>query len=225
MVQTAPLPASLKRKVARTFLCRDASLDALYFDNFSVFSREAQHDLLSIETKSRIGDANPYREFHRLMADMPSTSLLRKLLYVDTHTYLQELLMKQDQMSMAASIESRVPFLDHKLCEFSARLPDRLKIRGLTTKRVLRESFKTRLPKPILTRPKLGFPVPLAAWFRGSFQWVLQEYVLGPAAARGGLFNASYVQRLVAQHLSGEQNNAQRLWALVNFEIWRRRFL
>ena len=133
--------------------------------------------------------------------------------------------MKQDQMSMAASIESRVPFLDHKLCEFTARMPERLKLRGLTTKWVLRESMKELLPPKILKRPKMGFPVPLAQWFRGPFRWVLDEYVLSATAARRGIFNTSFVAQLVKRHQSGVENNAQRLWALVNFEIWCRRFV
>ena len=87
-----------------------------------------------------------------------SSTLLDRLLYADIKTYLVELLMKQDQMSMAASIESRVPFLDHKLVEFAATLPDEWKLSGFTTKRVLRESMKGLLPESILNRPKMGFP-------------------------------------------------------------------
>ena len=94
------------------------------------------------------------------------STLLDRLLYADIKTYLVELLMKQDQMSMAASIESRVPFLDHQLVEFAARVPDGLKLRGWTTKRVLRESMKGVLPESILNRPKMGFPVPFASWTR-----------------------------------------------------------
>src|SRR5205085_7699672 len=92
------------------------------------------------------------------------STLLDRLLYTDMKTYLVELLMKQDQMSMAASIESRVPFLDHKLVEFAARLPDSWKLSGWTTKRILRESMKGLLPASILNRPKMGFPVPLGSW-------------------------------------------------------------
>ena len=99
-----------------------------------------------------------------------SSTLLDRLLYADIKTYLVELLMKQDQMSMAASIESRVPFLDHKLVEFAATLPDEWKLSGWTTKRVLRESMKGLLPESILNRPKMGFPVPFAGWTRGALE-------------------------------------------------------
>ena len=225
LLEAAPLTARLRQRLGRTFLYREPTLDSLYFDNFAVFSRDAQASLLSAETKAEIGDLDPYREMHRLLDELPGASLLSRLLFVDTNTYLQELLMKQDQMSMAASIESRVPFLDHKLCEFSAQMPDRLKIRGLTTKRVLRDSVRSLLPREIISRRKMGFPVPLAQWFRGRFRWVIDEYVLSPKAAGRGLFDQHYVAELVARHMAGTENNAQRLWSLVTFEIWCRRVL
>lgn len=128
-------------------------------------------------------------------------------------------------MSMAASIESRVPFLDHKLVEFTARLPERLKLRGWTTKYILRESMKGLLPEPILKRRKMGFPVPVGAWFRGRYQSVVDEYVLGARAAARGVFDAGAVRRLVEEHQAGAGNHAERLWALVNFEMWLRRFV
>ena len=223
LLDRAPLPARVRDRLRRTFLYRTPTMDELYFDNFAVFSRGKQSGLLTRDVQQQIGDPDPYVEMRRLLADLPPTSLLNRLLYLDTHTYLQELLMKQDQMSMAASIESRVPFLDHKLCEFSARMPDRMKIRGLTTKRVLRDSFKNILPPAILSRSKMGFPVPLAPWFRGRFRWVIDEYVLGSTAMQRGLFDPAYVTQLVSRHMAGSEDNAQRLWSLVNFEIWCRR--
>ncbi|MDQ3684137.1 MAG: asparagine synthase C-terminal domain-containing protein, partial [Acidobacteriota bacterium] len=137
---------------------------------------------------------------------------------------LHELLMKQDQMSMAASIESRVPFLDHKLVEFTARLPERLKLRGWTTKYILRESMKDLLPEAILKRGKMGFPVPVGAWFRGAYRSVVDEYVLGERALSRNLFEPAFVRRLVESHQSGAENHSERLWSLVNFEMWQRQY-
>lgn len=225
LLDAAPIGPSVRRKLKRTFLYRASTMDDLYFDNFAVFPRTAQASLLTPAVQAQIGDLDPYVEMRRLLAELPPTSLLNQLLYLDTHTYLQELLMKQDQMSMAASIESRVPFLDHKLCEFSARMPDRMKVHGLTTKRVLRDSFRTILPPEILRRSKMGFPVPLAQWFRGGFRWVIDEYVLGSTANRRGIFDRGVVTQLVDRHMAGTEDNAQRLWSLVNFEIWCRRCL
>jgi asparagine synthase (glutamine-hydrolysing) len=132
--------------------------------------------------------------------------------------------MKQDQMSMAASIESRVPFLDHKLVEFSAALPERMKLRGATTKYILRESMKDLLPKEILSRPKMGFPVPVGAWFRGAFRGIVDEYLLSERATSRGIFEPSFVRSLVQRHQEGGEDHTERLWSLVNFEIWQRQF-
>lgn len=125
---------------------------------------------------------------------------------------------------MAASIESRVPFLDHKLVEFAARLPERMKLRGLTTKYILRQAMADKIPAEILTRKKMGFPVPVGAWLRGEFRPLLDEYVLGARAMERGIFEPDFVRKLVARHEAGE-NHAERLWMLMNFEIWQRRFL
>jgi Asparagine synthase (glutamine-hydrolyzing) len=133
--------------------------------------------------------------------------------------------MKQDQMSMAASVESRVPFLDHKLVEFTSALPDRLKLNRWTTKYVLRESMKGILPEQILRRPKMGFPVPIGSWFRGTYARVLEEYVLGSRAMDRGIFNHQFVRTLVNQHQRGEANHSEQLWSLVNLEMWLRRFI
>jgi asparagine synthase (glutamine-hydrolysing) len=158
------------------------------------------------------------------LAETDAKSPLDRLLYADIKTYLHELLMKQDQMSMAASIESRVPFLDHKLVEFTSGLPERLKLRGWTTKYVLRQSMKGILPEAILSRPKMGFPVPVGKWFRGEYRSIVDEYVLSDRALARGIFAEEFVRRLVDRHQSGE-DHAERLWSLVNFEMWQRQFI
>jgi asparagine synthase (glutamine-hydrolysing) len=213
----------VKQKLSRTFLCLPATLESLYFDNFAVFRRHMQKELLSAKTESLVGDSDPYFGIRSLLAESDASSLLNKLLYADTKTYLHELLMKQDQMSMAASIESRVPFLDHKLVELTASLPERMKLRGMTTKYILRKSMKGILPEEILTRRKMGFPVPLGSWFRGPFRKIVDEYVLGERATARGIFDPTYLRRLVHEHDAGA-NHSERLWMLINFEMWQRQF-
>jgi len=216
----------LRPKLMRTFLTLSPDIESIYFDNFAVFPRAMQSDLLTPEVCDRIGTGavDPYSVIRSVLRQTDATSLLDRLLYADTKTYLHELLMKQDQMSMAASIESRVPFLDHKLVEFSARLPERMKFRGRTTKYILRESMKGVLPEEILSRPKMGFPVPVGAWFRGAFREVIDEYVLSERAVSRGVFDPAFVRSLVRQHQEFGEDHAERLWALVNFEIWQRQF-
>jgi len=137
---------------------------------------------------------------------------------------LHELLTKQDQMSMAASIESRVPFLDHKLVEFTAAMPNRMKLRGRTTKYVLRKAMEGVLPDEILTRGKMGFPVPIGKWFRGKFRHLVDEYVLSERSLSRGLFEPTEVRQIVERHMTGE-NHDERLWSLINLEIWQRTIL
>ena len=220
----ATLPQALTRKLGRTFLSRESDIESLFFDNFSVFSTPMQASLFSSKTLENITDTNPYTRQNAWIDKCDSDDILDKLLYADTKTYLHELLMKQDQMSMAASIESRVPFLDHKLVEFAARMPREMKLRGGTTKWILREAMKGILPAEILDRPKMGFPVPIGGWFRGRFKHIVDEFVLGSRTMDRGLFEADFVRKLVANHIAGE-NHDERIWSLVNFEIWQRRFI
>ena len=217
--------SKLRLKLRRTFLNLPPDIESIYFDNFAVFSRSLQEQLLTPETMAQMGGIDPYAGVREVLEQTDAQSLLDRLLYADIKTYLHELLMKQDQMSMAASVESRVPFLDHKLVEFTSSLPERLKLRGWTTKYVLRQSMKGFLPTAILDRPKMGFPVPIGAWFRGAYTPVLDEYVLSERAAARGLFDAKFVRALVTQHQQGQANHSERLWALVNLEMWFRRFI
>ena len=122
---------------------------------------------------------------------------------------------------MAASIESRVPFLDHPLVEMACALPEGMKLRGLETKYILRQAMKGVLPEEILKRKKMGVPVPIGAWFRGQFRGIIDELVLSPRALERGRFDAASIRSLVARHAAGE-DHAERLWSLVNLEIWHR---
>jgi asparagine synthase (glutamine-hydrolysing) len=213
-----------RRRLPRTFLWREPDITDLYFDNFAVFPAALQVQLLTDGARERMGPADPFRGMRARFDQLEDETLLARLLFTDVKTYLHELLMKQDQMSMAASLESRVPFLDHKLVEFSASLPDSLKVRGIATKRVLREAMKGVLPESILTRPKMGFPVPLERWLRTDFRPMLEEHLLGDRARSRGLFRPECVSRLIQEHVAGA-NHTERLWALLNLEIWQRIFM
>jgi asparagine synthase (glutamine-hydrolysing) len=223
-IEGMPAGFKVRQKLLRTFLALSPDIESIYFDNFAVFSRAMQQQLLTREARERIGPIDPYSGVREFIKDTDATSLLDRLLYADIKTYLHELLMKQDQMSMATSVESRVPFLDHKLVEFTARLPERLKLHGWTTKYILRESMRGVLPEAILSRRKMGFPVPIGAWFRGGYKWVINEYILSDRAMARGLFEPDFVRNLVTRHQTAGENHSERLWALVNFEIWQRQF-
>jgi asparagine synthase (glutamine-hydrolysing) len=125
-------------------------------------------------------------------------------------------------MSMAASIESRVPFLDHKLVEFAAMLPSSAKLRGFTTERLLRAAVKDVLPAEILTRRKMGFPVPFGRWMRTDWSSVAREVLLDRRARERGVFNTPAVERLIDTHRSGAADGADAIWGLLNLELWYR---
>ena len=223
-VEADSVPPGVRQKARRSFLYLSPDLREIYFDNFSVFSRSGQRSLFTNEAQERSGTSDPYSVAIASISTSNARTLIDSLLAADLKTYLHELLMKQDQMSMAASIESRVPFLDHKLVEFAVALPAEMKLRGLTTKYVLRKAMKGILPPAILNRRKMGFPVPVGKWLRGKFSHLLDEYVLSNRVAERRIFDPVFTRDLVLRHRAGE-DHTERLWSLINFEMWQRRFI
>jgi asparagine synthase (glutamine-hydrolysing) len=123
---------------------------------------------------------------------------------------------------MAASIEARMPFMDHELVAYISSLPDRCRLRGRTTKWILREALKLLLPAEIIDRPKIGFRVPVNEWFRGPMREYLHEHICGPDSVIRQYMNRSLLDRLFNEHVKGLQNHEKLLWALLNLELWHR---
>jgi asparagine synthase (glutamine-hydrolysing) len=144
------------------------------------------------------------------------------LLYTDINSYLIELLMKQDQMSMAASVESRVPFLDHVLVEFTARIPARYSIAGMAGKFILKQAVADLLPQSIMYRKKMGFPTPWEYWLAGPQLDDLEHMLLGPRSTERRLFRSEVVKRIFAEHRAKTRDHGNRIWRLINLEIWQR---
>jgi len=216
------LPRVVRRYAERSFLGLDPGPRELFCENFAVFPTFLQKHLL---TGSRAGlTRDPYEFILRRYEEAQGDSLDR-MARADLETYLVELLMKQDQMSMAASIESRVPYLDHVLVEQVLSLPSRFKLRGWRTKAVLRAALKDLVPRAILERRKAGFPVPLGRWLREARWPVVQEFVLSPRSLRRGYFDPMLLRTLAQEHKSGVADHCSRLWLLINLEIWQRIFL
>jgi asparagine synthase (glutamine-hydrolysing) len=216
------LPKSVRRYASRMFLGLEPGVRSLFLENFAVFPDAMRRDLIAGSDAD--GGRDPYRTMLACFAEGQG-GLLDRLSRTDLQTYMHELLMKQDQMSMAASIESRVPFLDDSIVEHVAALPGRLKLRGWQTKAIMRAAVAPYIPKAILTRKKMGFPVPIGGWLRGSHQSVVDEFVLGGRARERQLFDHDAVDRLVAEHRSGARDHGDRLWLLVNLEMWQRIFM
>ena len=153
------------------------------------------------------------------------TTTLNRLLYLNFKTYLlDDLLVKMDRSAMAHGLETRSPFLDTELIEFVFSLPDRLKLRGLTTKWLLREAFRDLLPPAVRTRGKMGFGVPLQKWFAADLKDYVRDLLLSPNARLRAYLNSDYIGRLIEEHASGRVDNGHRLWTLLTFEVWLQSF-
>ncbi|HTI38114.1 MAG TPA: asparagine synthase (glutamine-hydrolyzing) [Vicinamibacterales bacterium] len=220
------LPGRVGRYAARSFLAMPRTPEAMFFDNFAAIGLRRQASLLRPAIAVHATTEAAYGP-SRACFDSPNgdSTVLDRLLYTDLKTYLVELLMKQDQMSMAASIESRVPFLDHPLVEFAATLPPRMKLRGFTTKWILREAVKSVLPASILSRPKMGFPVPFGNWARTTHAGLLRDVLLDRRSRERGIIDTRAVAALIDAHVAGTTNGGEPLWSLLNLELWYRTFI
>jgi len=221
------IPDWLGRKLRHSFLYRSDSFEQMYFDNFYCAFPQSEHStLFTRELAEELRGVNPYANSMRFFqGDGRTSTFLSRLLYLDMKTYLVELLMKQDQMSMAASIESRVPFLDHVLVEFAAGLPDRLKLRMFSGKYLLRRAMKGRLPAEVLERNKKGFPTPIRPWLRGPLFSRLSAVLTDGRLAERKLFRPRFVSALLQRHHDGDSAATEGCWRLLNFELWCRIFL
>ncbi len=221
-----PIPLSLKKKFSHTFLNYSLSPEELVFENWhSVLPPPIHSRLLSPGMWDAVKEVNPYSDTMRLYESRSARGLLDRLLFTDQKSYLVELLRKQDKMSMAASIESRVPFLDHKMVEFAAQVPARLKVRNFSGKYLVKQAMQQLLPKKIIKRKKMGFPVPISEWFRHQTTPALRSVLAGEQARERGIFDVDYVKSLLDEHSAGMRDHSSALWSLVNFELWMRIFM
>jgi asparagine synthase (glutamine-hydrolysing) len=215
--------ATARRKLSHTFLGLDGeSWSSFYFDNFfSAFNPEDQRGLLTDDFQNETAAGSAYRDVLEYW-EKSSGELLQRLLYTDIKTYLVELLMKQDNMSMAASIESRVPFLDHVLVEWAMNVPANIQIHGTAGKRILKKGMEDLLPHSIIYRPKLGFPTPWSGWLMGAQLDDIEQLLLEPRSMNRGYFRRSAVEKLFREHRARYRDHYDRIWRLLNLELWHR---
>jgi len=186
----------------------------------AVFSPADQRRLLGEEAHRAIGDYDPRDELETALARASTSSRLDRILYLDIKTYLPSLLLVEDRMSMAHSVEDRVPLLDHRIVELAAKIPGRIKISGLTLKWVPRKYAEGLLPKAVLEHRKMGFLVPVADWMRGPLRSFVEDVLLGERALARGIFRTDEVRALVREHMSGTRDRSTQLWSLLNIELW-----
>jgi asparagine synthase (glutamine-hydrolysing) len=215
------LSATLRRKLQHTFLGQAEDLESLYLDNFySAFSAAAQSRLLQRPDPTAI-----YANYRRYWSARDGASALTRLLYADQKTYLIELLMKQDQMSMACSIESRVPLLDHPLVEFAAQAPDRMKVRNGVGKYMFKRAVEDLLPPEIIHRKKMGFPTPLRQWLSGPGALARYAALRRPDSFISEFVNRSELNAILDRHERGIEDATDRIWRLLNLETWGQIFI
>ncbi len=197
-----------------------------YLDSIAFFHPDEKTALLAPEVAARIAGPDPETALGRRFdahASLPWTSQMMRF---DFETYLPEdVLVKVDRMSMAHSLESRVPLLDNHVIDFAATLPARLKINGTRRKHILKEAAVRLVPRSILERRKQGFGIPIGHWFRGGLRDLFHDVLLSPTARQRGYFRPEFVEAVVAEHMAGTRDHTLRLWSLVVFELWHRQYL
>ncbi|MGH9869399.1 MAG: asparagine synthase (glutamine-hydrolyzing) [Candidatus Polarisedimenticolia bacterium] len=195
-----------------------------YLDGGTLFRRDDMRRLLHPDAFDRVVRDDPWRSRLALLTT-PGQHWLSTLQQLDMHTYLPlDILTKVDRMSMAHSIEARVPLLDHKLVEFAAGIPPGLKLRNGQTKHIFKRAMEGLLPPEILHRRKQGFAVPLGRWFRGQLGPYLRDLLLSSRCRERGILDTRYIARLLDRHDRGRELDLH-LWTLISFELWCRRFL
>ncbi len=193
---------------------------------FGSFSIEEKEKLVTKNFAEALGTNDIYREARHTLELSDAKNYIEQMQYLDMKYYLAEdILTKVDRASMAVSLEVRAPFLDHRVAEFAASLPPEYKLKGTTTKHILKKSVKDMLPKSIIKRPKKGFGIPVAEWLKGSLNPLLREILSEERLKKQDLFDPIYVSKLIKDHETGASNNYKQLWTLLVFELWLENFI
>ncbi|MDD5594875.1 MAG: asparagine synthase (glutamine-hydrolyzing) [Candidatus Omnitrophica bacterium] len=192
----------------------------------SYFSPEEKEVLYTPEFKKRFNFGYAFDFLAKIMEQFKSVDIVDRAMGTDIASYLPEdLLVKMDIATMANSLEGRSPFLDHKVIEMAARIPAGLKLKGITTKYILKKSLEGILPKEILSRKKMGFGMPVGRWFKKDMKGFIESILLSEDFFKSGIFNKNFVSTLLDDHNSGRKNNTHKIWCLLNFELWRQMFI
>ena len=211
------------KRFARTL---EEPFDERYFGLLCQFSRSLRGELLSADFGEQIDLDEPRDHFRSCLEEVRDADPLNRALFADLKLYLPgDLLTLTDRMSMVHSLEARVPFLDHHLLEFAARIPARLKLRRMERKHVLKRAVKDLLPPSFLQRRKMGFSAPLAVWFRNELRDFVEDTLSEAELASSGVFRHSTVRRLLDDHFARRANYDNQIWALLSFTRWHREYI
>src|SRR6476661_5443613 len=197
----------------------------MYIDWVGYFSESEKQELYTPDFSASVGGRKSgdfLRQFFRRGAKLDPMS---RLGYVDSASFLCcNCLEYADRMSMANSLEVRAPFTDYRLLEFAMQVPQRLKVRNMTTKWITRQAMRGILPREVLTKKKMGFNPPLPQWINGELKPVIREFLSPAAIERRGLFRPDAVQKLLRDHAENRRDNALKIWSLLMIEVWQRMY-
>jgi asparagine synthase (glutamine-hydrolysing) len=223
-VAAAALPHCVRGKNFLRHVGRDER--GRYIDAVRQFSADEKPALLAYDVQRELTWPDPETRLARHFRRYAHLPWPAQMMRVDAETYLPEdVLTKVDRMSMAHSLESRVPLLDNQVLTFAASLPASMKIKNGRRKHVLKEVAAQLVPSEILERPKQGFGVPLGVWFRGGLRELFADTLLSSAATGARYFQPAFIQRLLDEHLSRRRDHTLRLWQLVVFERWHSEYV
>lgn len=223
-VAAANLPHGVRGRNFLRHVSRDN--EGRYIDSIRFFSAEDKAALLSADIRRRLGRVDAEERLARHFSPYRHLPWPSQMMHFDADTYLPEdVLVKVDRMSMAHSIESRVPLLDNDVVDFAATLPAEFKLKNGRRKHILKQLASELLPQDLVDRRKQGFSVPLGVWFRGNLRELFADTLLSSRSLARGYFQAPFVRRLVDEHVSGRRDHTLRLWQLVVFERWHELYL
>jgi asparagine synthase (glutamine-hydrolysing) len=221
-----PVESSLATALHHLTRAADLPVGASIIRWGSFFTEAEKSALYTDEMRQALHAVPSHALLEESFRQARARSRLDRTMSTDVQNYLPgALLPKVDRMTMAHSLEARSPFLDHEVLELSARLHESWKVKGTTTKRILRELFAELLPPTITRRGKMGFSVPLGLWFRGPLATPLRDILLAPNARIFQYLHRRGIEELFAQNASGRTDHGKRLWALLNLEVWLQKYV
>ena len=217
---------TILRRIKRFLASISLDPRSRYQQWITIFQTEQRNQLYTNEFRESLQGAQADSWLLGVYDQVPNTDIVTQTTGVDLLAYLPcDILTKVDIASMSVGLECRSPFLDHRIAEFASQLPISYKLKGKIGKRILRDAFRDLIPESILTRPKMGFGVPVDHWFRNELKPLLHDVLLSDLALSRGHFLPQAVRDLVEQHVSGRADHSARLWALLVLEAWQRMFI
>ena len=217
--------ASLDFLLQQFFKGAGISPEIRFFLWMGPYGNELKRSILSQSLQTSLIRENPFEDVINYVRQSGLVSDFQRILYLCAKLYMQDgILTKVDRASMANSLEVRVPILDYQFVEFACRLPSVFKLKGMTTKYILKRAMRDLLPREIIKRRKAGFMIPLASWLSKELRPMVEDYCSGESIARDGYFDAAGVRQMLDDHFSQKRDHRKAIWTLLAFQIWRRNY-